>query len=152
NLQPNNIELQTGKIGQGELTAMVRFQALRNIPVGSVLGDRLTFGWSERQGVSDAERSGRSNLPILAAAGQQFYTLATTPTSGPSGTRYTFSSDIFAPGESVTIWFNTPDGKVVPVQVNDGVTVIPASSAKHNENSGDENHKDAVNADGDGKI
>jgi hypothetical protein len=113
-LENNRLELQTGPVGAGgdAVTATVRFVILAAIADGTSLAEQLTFSWSdEEQG-----GSGASNRALLVVAGgdgdQAIYPLALAI----GGTaRYSFSGAVFAPGEPVSFWYNTPTGRAVEV-------------------------------------
>ena len=47
------------------------------------------------------------------ASDQSLYSFAADPVVAPAGSKHIFSSYIFAPGETVALWFNTPDGQAV---------------------------------------
>jgi hypothetical protein len=115
----DSLEIQTGPLASNGdvVTATVRFATLPNAPDGSLLGRRLTYTWHDA-----AHRgSGRSNLPILVAAGtdedQELYSLAVGRADDRSEDMGIFiaSSPIFAPGEPVTFWYNTPGGSAEEV-------------------------------------
>lgn len=114
-LEADYLTIETGRLDSagGTVTATLRFRVLPGVPAGTHLGERISFTWND-----DADNGkGRSNDPGLVVAGstveQPYYPLAVLPVSGPAGTNRVFSSDIFAPKEPVTFWYNTPTGQIV---------------------------------------
>lgn len=108
------VELQTGPIGGGDaVTGTLRLMVLPGVAIGTPLGERLDFRWADQRGGG----SGRSNLPLLAAAATPdnppTYALAVAPESGAAGSTHTFTSPIFAPAEPVALWYDTPNGKSI---------------------------------------
>jgi hypothetical protein len=120
----NGLEINAGKIGSGggALHATLRFAALKS---GAELTAPATVHWS------DEDEGGRSisNRPNLGNATQALHVSA-------EGGDYVFSTDVFAPGEHVTIWYNTPDGAVVATEIKDGY-VVDASSTDEKDNGAD---------------
>lgn len=112
-LTPQAIVIQTGALASSTdlVTITLRLRVLPGAPAGAAIGARASFTW--RDGVSGG--SGRSNLPalVVGAADQDSPTLPLTVTADAVGLSY--SSAIFAPLEPVGVWYNTPDGKAVPV-------------------------------------
>ncbi len=97
----------------GVMTATIRLATLSGAVDGAALGERLVMS-----GHSVVEPYHRSNLPTLTVSGvdQHHGYLEMTAASGEGGgDAYTFSSDVFAPREPVTLWYHTPDGRDVEV-------------------------------------
>ncbi|NTV65992.1 MAG: hypothetical protein HGA65_21000, partial [Oscillochloris sp.] len=72
------------------------------------LGPRLLFTWNDETGSS----SGQSNELNLQVGGPGFSPLLQATTNERT---LTFSSPSFAPNEPVGLWYNTPDGRAVPL-------------------------------------
>jgi hypothetical protein len=121
-VQRDSLELAIGELDDGEsVGATLRVQIAGTVEGNTALGERLTFVWQD-----DGEvRSGVSNLPaLIAGAGDtstDLYPISASPISGRAGETHTFRSDIFAPGEPVSLWYNKPDGTA------EGVGVVPAN-------------------------
>jgi hypothetical protein len=115
----NSFEFRTQRLSSagGTTTATVRFAPLK---AGAGLTERLTYTWRD----SAKAESGRSNLPLSAAAAQPFATL----THREAGKEHFFSSNVFVPGEPVVFWYHLPDGRIVPTEVKKGVIVAAAST------------------------
>lgn len=98
----NTIEIQIDQLANGgeSVAATVHFARLPGAPAGTGLTQRLTYHWGD----GTISGAGRSNLPVANA--QPAYALTVTPDAGLQ----TFKSGIFAPGEPVTLWYNTPTG------------------------------------------
>jgi hypothetical protein len=120
----NGLEISAGKIGSGggALHATLRFAALK---AGAELTAPATVRWS------DEEEGGRSisNRPNLGSAVQALSVHA-------EGGDYVFTADVFAPGEHITFWYNTPDGAVVAAEIKNGY-VIDAASTDAKDNGAD---------------
>lgn len=106
----NSLTINTGPVGVNEtITGTVRFQVLEAVARDITLGERLSFVWIDNAGSG----RGKSNLPILVTAAatdnRSIYALTVSPGSGPAGSRFTFSSAIFASNEAVSAWYNLPD-------------------------------------------
>lgn len=106
----NSLTINTGPVGVNEvITGTVRFQVFETVARDITLGERLSFVWIDNAGSG----RGKSNLPILVTAAatdnRSIYDLAVNPSSGPAGSRFTFSSAIFASNEAVSAWYNLPD-------------------------------------------
>ncbi len=122
--------LQLSSGGESQIIT-ARFAALSTLSSGSVLGERLSYRWNDKQGSVSAQ----SNLPILSD-GSGMYALNATPTAAAAKTTRTFSSGaIFAPGEFVTMWYTTPAGKSVELEVK-GALLVDASSTDSKDNGG----------------
>lgn len=117
--------------GGDSCTIDVLFESDAELSAGAVIGDRLSYTWNDSEGKS----SGQTNLPILNA-GQSYFDLSVSPASAPAKTVRAFSSDaIFAPGELVTFWYNSPDGVAHELEVK-GVSLVDADSTKSKDNGG----------------
>lgn len=112
----NTLEITTGRIGErGDvITGTVRLLTRPTAPLGASLGERLTVRWADAR---DGGTS-RSNLTVLTVGtydNQPTYPTGVTPTEGPAGTRHVLGAFIFAPGETVAVWYHTPDNRDVAV-------------------------------------
>jgi hypothetical protein len=120
----DGLQISAGKIGSGggALHATLRFAALKT---GAELTAPATVRWS------DEEEGGRavSNRPNLGSTAHALSVSAV-------GDDYTFSADIFAPGEHVTFWYNTPNGAVVAAEIKNGY-IVDASSTDQEDNGAD---------------
>jgi hypothetical protein len=116
---PNSFEFRTERLNSnnGMAMATVSFVPLK---AGAGLMERLTYTWADD--VDDG--SGRSNLPLSAAAAQPFATL----THRQDGNDHFFSSNVFVPGEPVVFWYHLPNGTVVPTEVKNGVIIAADST------------------------
>lgn len=106
----NSLTINTGPVGVNEvITGTVRFQVFETLARDVALGERLSFVWIDNAGSG----RGKSNLPVLVTAAatdnRSIYALAVNPSRGPAGSRFTFSSAIFASNEAVSAWYNLPD-------------------------------------------
>lgn len=107
--------IRTGPLSAngGSVTAVVRLVVQPGAADGARLLKRLSFTWDDAAGGG----AGTSNLPALAAGGADadgaIYPLSAEPASAAAGVARTFASDLFAPGEPVGLWYNTPDGRAV---------------------------------------
>jgi len=121
---PNGLEISAGKIGSGggALHATLRFAALR---AGAELTAPATVRWSDE----DEGGHSISNRPDVGGALQALSVRA-------EGGDYVFSTNVFAPGEHITFWYNTPDGKVVAAEIKNGY-VIDAASTDEKDNGAD---------------
>jgi hypothetical protein len=113
-VSPNSLEIQTGRLeSRGDvITATVRLRTLSAAADGAQLGQRLSyFALDDDNGVLRY-----SNTTALTAGEadrhRDIVDLMVAPEAGPVGTKFTFSSTLFAPGEPVTLWYNTPDNTV----------------------------------------
>lgn len=111
-LVTDTLELQTGPLGPGAaITATLSLLVLPTAPAGGAIGGALSFSWSDGAGGG----AGRSNA-LLAGVGEALPTPGLAAEPAPvSGTARTFSATVFAPGEPVSLWYNTPDGRAVAV-------------------------------------
>lgn len=117
--------------GGDSRTINVRFSSDANLSSGEVLGERLSYTWNDSEGSASAQ----TNLPILNA-GKSHFDLNVNPASAPAKTVRGFRSDaIFAPGELVTFWYNSPDGVAHELEVK-GVSLVDAASTKTKDNGG----------------
>jgi hypothetical protein len=115
----SEIEISAGRIGSGgdSLRATLHFAALQ---ADAALSAPAQVRWNDENG------GGRttSNWPNRNVAPGGISALSVST----AGSDYVFSSDIFAPGEPVTFWYNTPGGEVVPSEIKDGYVVAAAST------------------------
>lgn len=131
-IQPSAVTVQIERLNSGgdSRTISARFTPLVNLSAGAVLGDRVSYRWSDKEG----NGNGLTNLPILNNGA--LFPLNVTPASAVAKTTRTFSSNaIFAPGEFVTMWYTGPDGKSVELEVK-GTSLVDAASTKDDENGG----------------
>lgn len=106
------LEIKTGPLAAGdELQAVVRVQVAAAAPVGASLAQRLSFSWSDRVDGGD----GRSNMPGVLVGPASISAELLPLVVAPSADGFSFASDLFAPGEPVGVWYNTPDGETVPL-------------------------------------
>lgn len=117
--------------GGDSRTINVRFSSDASLNSGDVIGERLSYSWNDSEGSASAH----TNLPILNA-GQSYFDLSVNPASAPAKSVRGFSSDaIFAPGELVTFWYNSPDGVAHELEVK-GISLVDAASTKTKDNGG----------------
>jgi hypothetical protein len=128
------LEISAGKIGSGggALQATLRFAALKP---GAELTAPATVRWSDE----DEGGHSISNRPNLAGISQSLSVSA-------AGADYIFSTDVFAPGEHVTFWYNTPGGAVVAAEIKNGYVIDAASTDEK------DNGADYVRADENGSV
>jgi hypothetical protein len=114
-------QIRTERLNSGGSTtiATVRFARLPGA-TGAVLTERLAYSWGD----ATAGGSGRSNLPFIPVAGQQYAMLK----HEESGMLHLFSANTFVPGEPVVFWFHTPDGMVEEAEVHQLNEIVMASS------------------------
>jgi hypothetical protein len=112
----SGLEISAGKIGSGggALQGTLRFAALKP---GAELTAPATVRWSDE----DEGGHSISNRPNLVSA-RQALSVST------AGGDYIFSADVFAPGEHITFWYNTPAGAVVAAEIKNGYVIDAAST------------------------
>ncbi|NTW01431.1 MAG: hypothetical protein HGA19_08985 [Oscillochloris sp.] len=116
NLTDDSLEIKTGKLNrEGDIiTTTVRLQVLPTVAPSTSLSNQLSYHWSDDVEGGD----GTSNTTILTVENSEnnaeTYPLNAALSSNETGTSLTFSSAIFAPKEPVGIWYNAPDGSVIP--------------------------------------
>jgi hypothetical protein len=127
---PNAVEIETGPLGsRGDVvTATIRLATLPDIPDDARISEQLDYSWRDAAG-GGSGRSNRAVLTIGSTSDQSLYPLVVAPTAAPAGSRHSFSSSIFAPGEVVTLWFNTPAGQAVAA----GTAIANADGEIHQE-------------------
>jgi hypothetical protein len=109
-ISAGTVTIQTGGLAPGaSVTATLTISVIETAVVGGSIGGPLTFRWSD----AASGGSGSSNNLGLTVGGPAF---APALTVGGEVGKPTFSSAIFAPGEPVGVWYNTPDGKAVALQ------------------------------------
>lgn len=103
---------KTGPLGSkdGTVVATIRLRVKANAPLWTLLTERALAEWTDWAD----DGSTLSNQPSVQVApandARESYTLVVEP--GTDG-HILFSSTIFAPGEPVGVWYNTPEGAVV---------------------------------------
>jgi len=112
-LLTNTLQIETGPLGaNGDVvTATVRLIVQPGLVVGTTLGERIQFNWSDQTQGGE----GRSNQPQLAVASETL-NLPTYPLTidrSADKTSFSLSSLLFVPGEPVALWYDTPDGKTI---------------------------------------
>jgi hypothetical protein len=113
----NSLEMQTGELrSQSIVTATIRLRVLDEVPVGTSLGERLSYFWSDSQGSG----SGTSNITVVGADTTsnhtQYYQIFVSPEAGPAGSTHTFATGVFAPNEPVALWYYGADGVTRPLE------------------------------------
>jgi hypothetical protein len=111
----DTLVIQTGPIESGDVvTATVRMVVQPAAANNVRLAQRLTYRWQDARGGGQ----GRGNAPVVLVGdvdtNQALYALIVAPSSAVAGSTLVFQGDIFVPGEPVALWYNTPDGHVVP--------------------------------------
>lgn len=85
-------------------------------------GDAAAGTWSiSFRGVASGTNRTLS-VTISAAPARSPAQLTVSPASGTAGTPFLFSASGFAADETFSVWLNTPDGKVVPAQLDQADT------------------------------
>lgn len=112
-------------------TMTVYFTALGVFQPGNVVGDRLSYRWNDKQGSTSA----LSNLPILGDNTGMFALNASPASATAKTTRVFTSGEIFTPDELVTMWYTTPTGKSIELEVK-GARLVDANSTKSKDNGG----------------
>ncbi len=108
------LELQTGPLGsRGDVvTATIRLAVLPGTAAGDIVSQRLAFAWSDDIGGG----AGRSNQIVPATtADPLLYALSVEPVSQVPET-FNLSTNIFAPGEPISLWYHTSDGRDIPIE------------------------------------
>ena len=116
----NSLELHTGALNPNgdTITMTVRLLVRPGAAADASLAERLSFRWSDAEGGGEG-RSNRSMLAVGTADNNQaLYPLMVNPVRGSVGSTHAFSADLFAPGEPVSLWYHTPDGRDVAVALN----------------------------------
>jgi hypothetical protein len=110
-LGANKLQVDTGGLGSGGdvITATIRLQVLEALPLGTALGERSSFRWSDKaQG-----GTGSSNTPQVVvgevSANNATYALDVEQTEQS----VIISSSAFIPKEPVALWYDTPEGKSI---------------------------------------
>lgn len=113
----DSVQIATGPLysNNDTVTATLKLRVLPNAPDGEVVGGRVIFG-SGVQTIND-HAGNLINLMVGTNDNSLPYAAFTvSPVSGPAGSTHTFSSSLFAPGEPVTFWYNTPTGAAVALK------------------------------------
>ena len=133
-LRRNGLTIRTGAIAGDSttITATLRMRVNDEVVNEADLGERIGFEWTDdRDGGVSA-----SNATLVSVGDRPLnlptYVFAVTPPSGLLSQVRSFSTSIFAPGEPVALWINTPTGENLPIYEIDG--------------------DDQLNAEGDGSI
>ena len=111
---PNLIELRTERLYPNE-RATLRL-TLTKLTADAALTNPLAFKWNDV-----TNNHGSTNTPQLY---QATYPLA----AATSGATTSFATTLFAPDEPVTLWYNTPDGTAVPIEVIHNGEVVTAAT------------------------
>ena len=121
----NNVGLEINRpIVAGQTYAVSLWFTIRSrASAGQVLRLASDFTFGTRSGrtnlvtvhvLNSGEIAGGYCGPFRGVDGR----MSVSPESGPSGTRFSFSSECFLPGEEVVTWLNTPGG-VQPLALRD---------------------------------
>ncbi|NNJ11192.1 hypothetical protein EKD04_012685 [Chloroflexales bacterium ZM16-3] len=104
------LTIQTGPLDpEGDVvTGTIRLAVLDTAAVGGAIGGPMSFSWQDKAW----NGSSSSNDLGLRVGGTAF---APHLNASAEDGKITFSSAIFAPGEPVGLWYNTPDGSAVAV-------------------------------------
>lgn len=127
-LEANSIDIQTGWVSSGgdKLTTTLRFLVPASSD-GAPIKDRLTFNWTEPNG-SHRSGQGIGNVPTTLPAGQGAAPFTVTQ----DGSKYTFSSNAFGPNDRITLWYSTPSGQSVALEVR-GDKIVAVDSQRDTE-------------------
>jgi sugar lactone lactonase YvrE len=111
------LEIQLGDLGHDSVvTGTVRLRVLPGAAPGAPLAPRLSVSWHDAAGNGDAT----SNQPELVVGATAIDApaapLDVAPASGSASTVRTIQSAGFLPGEPVSLWYNTPDGRAVAIR------------------------------------
>jgi hypothetical protein len=114
----NAFHADLGAIGsQGKDVQMIAsFAKLPGYVTGSALPVTITYHYRSN-GESHSGTANTQLVPIEMTAAPQ---RASTSMMVTAGSTVPVNSAIFAPGEAVAIWYNTPDGQTLPLYLRDG--------------------------------
>jgi hypothetical protein len=116
-LRGDGLTIRTGPVAGGGaiVIATIRVRVNDTVVNGTAVADRISFEWDD----NGDDGLGSTNVPILVVGdsnrNETNYSFVVSPQSGPVGQTRSFESNIFAPGEPVALWINTPDGRNVPL-------------------------------------
>jgi len=122
-LLTDTLQVDLGPLGAGgdTLTTTLRLRVLPNVVTGTPLGERLAVRWNDGAGGGTSQ----SNLPILVTgaltSGLPSYPLEVGRVS--SDNQLQLGTSIFIPNEPVALWYDSPDGRSVPL----GMASVDAS-------------------------
>lgn len=112
-LLTDTLRIETGPLGSGGdvMTTTVRLRLLPGIAESTALGERLAYRWTDGAGGG----AGQSNLPslVVGQVEERAPVLPLVIERTADGSALSLSSPIFVPGESVALWYDTPDGRSV---------------------------------------
>lgn len=114
------LSFQTGRISKDKaIVARIMVYVKMDAPAGALVSDRLTYEWISESGNT---KIGLGNTSTLAAGAsdvhQPHYMLYIDADTAPIGAKRVFTTDgIFAAGEPVALWYNTPQGFTFEVGV-----------------------------------
>lgn len=115
------------------VTATLRFRVEPSAAIGDALALQMSTQWADAAG-GGAGQSNMSTLAVGAAdRSEPVYPLQAEVSASQTAPSIRFSTTIFAPGEPVGLWYNTPSGRAVTVgtvkaDINGAITVSFSTS------------------------
>lgn len=113
----NSFQAYLGNLDSGSsVQVTMNFSELAGYAAGNTLPTSVMYNYVYNGKQSD----GTIDTELLS---MQETTTTSSPSTGAAtttGGMLTISSSMFAPGEQVVFWYNTPDGQTLPLYINDG--------------------------------
>jgi hypothetical protein len=128
-LAPNEFQAHLGGIGSlsQNVQAIVSFAELPGYTPNNTLPVSIAYRYS----INGRTHSGTTNtqlLPMQVVAAAQ---PASTSLTVMAGGTLPINSAIFAPGEAVAFWYNTPDGQALPLYIRGDQITIEKEHKEH---------------------
>jgi hypothetical protein len=146
----NNFQAYVGRLSShGESVSLTaRFTVLPGYTPGDAINSTIVATWSDRSG------NGTNETPVAllpSLSGNDAALVRANPVAVVNDTVQFFSA-AFTPGETVTFWMNTPDGKAMLLYVYDGKLTTETTSSRAAGNKHMTNNAQYLFADADGVI
>jgi hypothetical protein len=120
---PNGFTADIGGLGSDDaVTITASFMALGAYSSANPVQAQFDTNWHDTSG----SHSGTTSALLAEAAGQ-----AVAPAMAAANGMVNVNSAIFNPGESVTFWYNLPDGTAATLYLRDGKLVTEAQHREH---------------------
>lgn len=115
-LEDGVVEIRTGPLlADGDVVSgTLRFRVL-NVPNGTNLGARLSFRWDDAFEGDEGTSNQTATTVGSSDSNQTYYPLDLNVARAAAGVPRRFSSDIFAPDEPVTLWYNSPSAQGIGI-------------------------------------
>jgi hypothetical protein len=128
-VEPNAFQAHLGGIGSGgqDVQVIASFAKLPGYTSPSTLPVSITYYYSD----NGKNHSGVINTQLLPVQAVAVAQSASVGTIVMAGSTLSINSAIFAPGEAVAFWYNTPDGQALPLYIHDGQITIEKEHKEH---------------------